>query len=168
MPKTPDQLKPSFETGPSPPVQKLFAVIAAKKTPACKMNDHDIFSVASPEAIKNFEGFYPTGDTSPNGKNKLTDRQEEADLLDDDMKEYTSRQPIVLPSMIKEAVEIMNKRPSISSRPIPRTVHFVQQAIKLSGSEAAYIKSLDIRNAREAKLRIAEFAEAMGKMLKAQ
>ena len=84
------------------------------------------------------------------------------------MKEYTSRQPIVLPSMIKEAVEITNKRPSISSRTIPRTVHFVQQAIKLSGSEAAYIKSLDVRNAREAKLRIAEFAEATGKMLKAQ
>jgi hypothetical protein len=68
--------------------------------------------------------------------------------------------------MVKEATETTEKRADIFAKPKPIPRQQVCQAIMMMGSEAAYIKSLQVHSETEANLHIMELAEATGKMLK--
>lgn len=127
-----------------------------KKAGGKKKRVADIFSARLPQTKRNLEGSYPTGDASPNKKESPID----------DMKEYTSRRPLVESSMVQEATETTRKRADVFVKPKPTPRQQVCQAITMMGSEAAYVKSLQVNSEAEANLRIMEIAEATGKMLK--
>jgi hypothetical protein len=90
--------------------------------------------------------------------------------LHPDLQEYISKETMVLPSMVQKAFDITwsrrtNNFPSIITKPKPQTKKEVLQAIKNLKSPVAYFCTLGICNAKEAKLRIVEYAKATDKML---
>jgi hypothetical protein len=109
--------------------------IGGKKKANCS---GDIFLVSSPQTAKSLEGKYKPEDTSFSKvdssnvtKVVLNDR------INDDLKEYVSTKTMVLPSMIRRAVSVMDKRPTVLTKPKPQSKELVQQAICHLGSEQA-------------------------------
>jgi iron-sulfur cluster repair protein YtfE (RIC family) len=85
--------------------------------------------------------------------------------LHPDLQEYISKETMVLSSMVHKAFESTDKFPSIIMKSKPQTKNEVLQAIKNLKSPVAYFCTLGICNAKEAKLRIVEYAKATDKML---
>jgi hypothetical protein len=120
--------------------------------------------VASPQIARHLEGQYLADST-----NTLNDIS--SNVTDDDansnLKEYISTKTMVLSDMIMAAELTTNEWPTVLIKPKPKSKELVQQGIRDLGSEQAYLEGLEVCFANQAKFHTAEFAEATGKMLKA-
>jgi iron-sulfur cluster repair protein YtfE (RIC family) len=136
---------------------------SGKKGPAMskkKIGDN-IFAFDSPEMKTHASRSTTVGMKTSDGEKV----EKKLSSLHPDLQEYISKETMVLSSMVHKAFESTDKFPSIIMKSKPQTKNEVLQAIKNLKSPVAYFCTLGICNAKEAKLRIVEYAKATDKML---